>query len=239
MSLESGSYIKDLNPNNPTSSDQVSEGDNHLGLIKKCVQNSFPGFVGVEGSPAFVTLSEAEINNAALKSAAQTIGGAWTFSQNITAPSFGGVASDNLVDKLAVETIAAVWNFTARPTFNSVGLATLNEIPTTDTFALKRTTYLGLSAGRALTQTDEDKVLSFTSGSVTIPNGMAVGTTFCIQTAANSAAITLVQQAGLLMYWLAGDNSTQSGTRTLAKNSTVTIYYSTTGIARIFGNGLT
>jgi len=34
MSLESGTYISQLNSSNPTASDDVSEGDDHLKLIK-------------------------------------------------------------------------------------------------------------------------------------------------------------------------------------------------------------
>jgi len=42
MSLESGNYISDLVPSNPTSNDPKSQGDDHLRLIKKAVQQTFP-----------------------------------------------------------------------------------------------------------------------------------------------------------------------------------------------------
>ena len=42
MSLESGNYIKDLQPLNPPGTDPVSEGNDHLKLIKKVLKNSFP-----------------------------------------------------------------------------------------------------------------------------------------------------------------------------------------------------
>jgi hypothetical protein len=42
MALESGTYIKDLVETNPTGVDQISQGDNHLRLIKSVLKNSFP-----------------------------------------------------------------------------------------------------------------------------------------------------------------------------------------------------
>ena len=43
MGIESGNYINDLNEDWPTATDNVSDGDNHLRLIKKVVRDSFPG----------------------------------------------------------------------------------------------------------------------------------------------------------------------------------------------------
>jgi hypothetical protein len=42
MSLESGTYVKDLVETNPTGVDAISQGDNHLRLIKFVLKNSFP-----------------------------------------------------------------------------------------------------------------------------------------------------------------------------------------------------
>ena len=42
MALETGNYINNLVPANPPAGDPVSQGDNHLRLIKKVVQQSFP-----------------------------------------------------------------------------------------------------------------------------------------------------------------------------------------------------
>lgn len=42
MPLETGTYISDLDASNPLGSDQRSEGDNHLRLIKSVVQSTFP-----------------------------------------------------------------------------------------------------------------------------------------------------------------------------------------------------
>jgi hypothetical protein len=42
MGLESGTRIPELDPANPTSVDPVSQGDDHLKLLKVCIQGSFP-----------------------------------------------------------------------------------------------------------------------------------------------------------------------------------------------------
>ena len=42
MALETGNYIDDLVITNPTASDPISQGDDHLQLIKKVVKQSFP-----------------------------------------------------------------------------------------------------------------------------------------------------------------------------------------------------
>jgi hypothetical protein len=59
MGLEantSSTYINGLVGTNPTTADPLSEGDNHLRLIKDVLQRSFPAIVGA------VTVSNAEIN---------------------------------------------------------------------------------------------------------------------------------------------------------------------------------
>ena len=42
MALESASYIAQLNSSNPTSTDTVSQADDHLRLIKSVLKNTFP-----------------------------------------------------------------------------------------------------------------------------------------------------------------------------------------------------
>ena len=80
MSLEAGTLIPELNQNNPLGSDPKSEGDDHLRLVKRCVQGSFAAFVGTTAIPKSVSLTEDQINDAALKSEAQTISGLWNFT---------------------------------------------------------------------------------------------------------------------------------------------------------------
>lgn len=46
MALETGDYIADLNTANPTATDQKSQGDDHLRLLKSTAKKTFPGFSG-------------------------------------------------------------------------------------------------------------------------------------------------------------------------------------------------
>lgn len=56
MALETGTYISDLNSANPTSSDNKSQGDDHLRLIKATVKATFPNVSGA------VTATHTELN---------------------------------------------------------------------------------------------------------------------------------------------------------------------------------
>ncbi len=88
MGLESATYIPELTNTNPIgASDPKSQGDDHIRLIKKVILNSFGGFVGTAGTPKSVTLTEDQINDAALKAATATISALWDFT---TQPTFNG-----------------------------------------------------------------------------------------------------------------------------------------------------
>ena len=56
MTVESATYIDDLNPSYPAGTDQKSEGDNHIRLIKDVLQTTFPGITGA------VTATQDELN---------------------------------------------------------------------------------------------------------------------------------------------------------------------------------
>jgi hypothetical protein len=57
MGLESASYISQLQPANPDPTDLVSQGDDHIRMIKKVLQNTFPNL-----SAAAVITTTAELN---------------------------------------------------------------------------------------------------------------------------------------------------------------------------------
>ena len=58
MALETGTYISQLNSSYPASGDDVSEGDDHLKLIKAVLKNQFSGLSGTTA----ISSSEAELN---------------------------------------------------------------------------------------------------------------------------------------------------------------------------------
>ena len=88
MGLETATYISELTNTNPIgASDPKSQGDDHIRLIKKVILNSFGAFVGTAGSPKSVTLTEDQINDAALKAATATISELWNFTTKPTISS--------------------------------------------------------------------------------------------------------------------------------------------------------
>ena len=58
MALETGTYISQLNSSYPAASDDVSEGDDHLKLLKAVLKNQFSGLTGTTA----ISASEAELN---------------------------------------------------------------------------------------------------------------------------------------------------------------------------------
>lgn len=93
MALETGTYLSDLNINNPAITDQVSQGDDHIRLIKKTIKNSFPNVSGA------VTLSHTQINNlptdiSSLQTTINTtVNDGLALKAPIDGPTFTGVAS--------------------------------------------------------------------------------------------------------------------------------------------------
>jgi hypothetical protein len=89
MSLESGNYITDLVITNPPGSDPKSEGADHLTLIKRCVQQSFPLASGVINiTPGAYTIN----NDTAAIYWANTVNNRYwrqAISGSPTAPLFG------------------------------------------------------------------------------------------------------------------------------------------------------
>lgn len=52
MPLETGDFIEDLVQSNPTGLDGINEGDDHIRLLKKTIQGSFPGGAGAWNFPS-------------------------------------------------------------------------------------------------------------------------------------------------------------------------------------------
>ena len=58
MAKETATYISQLDANNPTTSDSVAQGDDHLRMLKTVLKTQFSGLTGTTA----VTASEAEMN---------------------------------------------------------------------------------------------------------------------------------------------------------------------------------
>jgi hypothetical protein len=61
MPLETGDFIGDLDRNYPLGGDPISQGDNHITLIKKVLQQTFPGAAG-NGFKKAIIATEDELN---------------------------------------------------------------------------------------------------------------------------------------------------------------------------------
>ena len=121
MGLETGSFIPELDQSNPDGVDPKSEGDNHLRLIKVCVQGSFPAFVGTTAVPAFVGLTEDQLSDAALKSEANV------FSENNQFTASGlNTTTGGLV--LISPNVALITQNTDAPIGEQIWLADVNNV---------------------------------------------------------------------------------------------------------------
>lgn len=56
MSLETASYIHQLNPSNPSGADRLKDGDDHIRMIKAALKATFPGIAGPLSSSVTHTL---------------------------------------------------------------------------------------------------------------------------------------------------------------------------------------
>ena len=87
MGLETGNYISALVKTNPLSSDNVSEGDDHLQLIKKVLKQTFPAGTDNEGpdQAAQVIVAKATaptVDTSASGHAARAMGLVWLDTTN-------------------------------------------------------------------------------------------------------------------------------------------------------------
>lgn len=65
MALESSTYINGLVASNPTSSDNISDGDNHIRLLKSTIKATFPNVTGaVSGTHTAINSAVTEANAA-------------------------------------------------------------------------------------------------------------------------------------------------------------------------------
>jgi len=100
MTVESASYVNGLNASYPASSDQKSEGDNHLRLIKTTLLATFPNLSGA------VTVTHSDINTVTAKA-------------DIASPTFTGVPSGPTAAPGTSTTQFATTEFVATTSFSS------------------------------------------------------------------------------------------------------------------------
>lgn len=108
MALESTTYISGLVVTNPTSSDNISDGDNHIRLLKSTIKATFPSVTGA------VTGTHTAINSAVTSANAAT--NANTASQIVKRDGSGNFSAGTI-------TAALTGNVTGNVTGNLIGRA--------------------------------------------------------------------------------------------------------------------
>jgi hypothetical protein len=97
MALESSTYINGLVVSNPTSSDNISDGDNHIRLIKSTIKATFPNVTGaVSGSHTAINSAVSAANAATNANTASTIvkrDGSGNFTAGTITAALSGNAS--------------------------------------------------------------------------------------------------------------------------------------------------
>lgn len=100
MGLETGTFISDLNPANPVSTDPKSQGDDHIRLLKSTVKATFPNVTGA------VTATHTALNTITDK--ASKSGETYTGTHNYTGATVNVPTAANTVNSTVVASTAYV-----------------------------------------------------------------------------------------------------------------------------------
>lgn len=208
MGLEAANFIPELVITNPAGADPVSQGDDHLRLVKNAILGSFPAFVGNTGTPKSITLTEDELNDAVQQAAAASISGLHDYTTNPT------ILGD------AVQT---------KPGSQADDLLVLAEV--------QRPPARSFGGASTLLQADEGLIVTYTgSGGDAFNLPVLLIDTICTIKNKGSGLLTIAQ-SGTALQWLDGAGGA-SGNRTLAPESVCEVSYSATNVIDIWGNGL-
>ena len=256
MALDNAQFISELSITDPPGTDELSEGDDQIRTTKRATFQSFP-FVDAQ-----VDRTAAELNDVALKSAAQTISGIWTHSATIelennislSAKESGGTLRSLLLISAANSVIfGGVSNNTELRAFAShsmqiggvevaefLGLTggglLVKDIGGTKRKAgFRNPAQFSSGVTRSLLQTWEGAVISWTGGALTT-DILEQGTCITLVNA-SAGGLNLLQGTASITVVLGGSRLT--GTRIIAVDSVVQIYYGVDNAVTIWGNGIT
>ena len=117
MALESTTYISGLVVTNPTSSDNISDGDNHIRLLKSTVKATFPNVAGaVTGTHSAINSAVTAANAATNANTASQIvkrDGSGNFSAGTISAALTGNVTGNVSGSAGTASTAGRWT-TAR-----------------------------------------------------------------------------------------------------------------------------
>jgi len=105
MALESSTFINGLVASNPTSSDNISDGDNHIRLLKSTVKATFPNVTGaVSGTHTDINSAVTAANAATNANTASTIvkrDGSGNFTAGTVTAALTGNATGNVTGNVS------------------------------------------------------------------------------------------------------------------------------------------
>ncbi len=116
MALETFDYIDSLNTANPTATDNVSQGDDHIRGIKTTLVNSFPGVDGAVNS------TDTEMNSLDMSASGSTAGDVLTSTGTGTAPTWQEIVSFDSGTKIVFAQASAPTGWTQDTTNNDKAL---------------------------------------------------------------------------------------------------------------------
>lgn len=172
MSLENPTYINGLIVTNPTSSDPVSQGDDHLKLIKSTLKNTFPNVTGaVTTTHTEINLlndaTDAATNNALVK---RSSSGAASFS-TVTATSLAGTLST--AAQTSVTSVGALNGGSITSGFGSIDTGS-STISTTGSLTAGSVTVDSVTInGNNIGHTSDSDLISLSNGSVLVAGSLA------------------------------------------------------------------
>jgi len=259
MGLESGNYIPELEIANPAGSDSVASGDDHLRLIKRCIKNSFEGFVGDSDTPKAVTATEEQLSGVAtlIYTALQQFEGGILLGNNALATA-NNAAEDDVVDvigvtsadevqvgdlnyDMVVRALAEIDTFVAAlPVLKAVtrelgSLLIYDRLGSASKVGYRNPRSFSIAGGSALAQNYEGAVVRVTTpGAFNMPSLEQFTAITLIN--ASGGEVTLAESAADLE-WLDG-SSGATGDRTVNDNSVVQLYWRTATVVELWGNGI-
>ena len=259
MALDNAQFISELSITDPPGTDPLSEGDDQIRTVKRATQQSFPNV------DAQVTLSAAELNDVALKSAANTFALRQTFTSGLELPNAQQIFMQTFsAVPLPVMFLSASDVFTLGE--GNINLALrMNTLGDVVVGGVTVASFLGLTDGgmtvrdidgsarkvafrnprtitifgsRALVQADEQRILSISATSLSMTvDQLEAGTQ--IDITSFSGSFTLVQGTASINWYDGAGAQPLSGTRQIARGSVIHLNWNLNNFVDLWGNGIT
>ena len=156
MPLESAPFINSLNAFNPTGSDNISQGDNHIRLIKEAIKATFPNIAGaISGTHTDINSAVTDVNAATDANTASAIvkrDGSGNFTAGTVTAALAGNVTGNVTGNASTATALATARNIGGVSFNgtsSINLPGVNT-PGSQNTSGNAATASALSASRTI-----------------------------------------------------------------------------------------